>query len=111
MARNVVFSNSPQEAAVSRLLGPAQGESLELSQQFTRWLASSERHFISGCELEGSAGCGPVAAARGQLPIFRLKPRPLNRVDVSASEGPGHLFWACVQAREVGTWPVPGEFR
>ena len=34
MAENVVFGNSPQEAAVSRLVGSAQGESLELSQQF-----------------------------------------------------------------------------
>ena len=38
-----------------------------------------------------------AVAARGQLPIFRLKPIPLKRVDESASEGQGHLFWACVQ--------------
>ena len=86
------------EAAVSRLPGLALGDSLELSQQFSKSVAS-ERYLKSECELEGSARCGREAAARGQLPMFRLKPTPLKRVDDSAFEGPGRLFWACVQGR------------
>ena len=43
------------------LVCPALGDSLKLSQH------------KSECELEGSARCGRAAAARGKLPMFRLK--------------------------------------
>ena len=65
MAENVVPSSSPQEAAVSRLPGPALGSSLELSHQFSKWSVASERYFKSECQLEGSARCGRVVT--GQL--------------------------------------------
>ena len=76
LAENVVPSNSPQEAAVSRLPGPALGDSVELSQQFSKWLVASERYLKSESQLEGSAGCGWVVATRGQLPIFRKMVSP-----------------------------------
>ena len=47
MAEKVVPGNSPQEAAVARLLGPALADSLDFSQQFSKWLVASERHLKS----------------------------------------------------------------
>ena len=45
LSRRVVGEgNSPQEAAVSRLLGPALGGSLKPSQQFSKWSVASERY-------------------------------------------------------------------
>ena len=94
-AQSVFSSNSPQEAAVARLPGPALGGSVELSQQLSKWSVASERYLKSECEMEGSTRCGWAAAARGQLPDFRLRPILLNRVEESAFEEQGHLFWAC----------------
>ena len=85
--------------AVSGLLGSALGDSMELPHKFSKWSVASERHFKSVCEMEGSARCGRAAAVRAQLPVVRVRPIPLKRVDEIASEGQGHLFWACVRGR------------
>ena len=85
--------------AVAILPGPALGDSLELPHLFSKWSVASERYNKSEWDLEGSAGRGRAATARGQVRIFRLKPLTLKRVDESASRGQGHLFLACVQGR------------
>ena len=83
--------NSPQEAAVASLLGPALVDFLELPHLFSKWPMASECDLKSECELEGSARLGRAAAATGQLPIFRLKPVLLKRINESASKGEGDL--------------------
>ena len=74
---NVVPSNSPKEAAVARPPGQALADSFELSHLFSEWLVASERYVETECELEGSARRGRAVAARGRLPLFRLKSIPL----------------------------------
>ena len=96
-AESRVPNNSPQEAAVASLLVPALGDSLELSNLFSMWSVASERYLKTECGF--FFGCAKRGRAAGQLPIFHLKTIHLNRVDESASEGQGHLFWACVQDR------------
>ena len=91
-AEHVNPNDPPQDEVVTGLLGPALGDSVELSQLFSKWSVASERHPKSECEMEGSARCGRAAAARGQLAIFCLKPIILKRVDDSASEGERSLI-------------------
>ena len=101
LAENAVPSNSPQEAAVASLLGPALGDSLELSQLFSKWSVASERYLKSECQLEGSVrrAEGRGGGARDERPAPNFPLEALKRVDEFASEGQGHLFWACVQGR------------
>ena len=98
VAQSALPSNSPQEAAVARWS--------------MRWATSSNYPSIS---LSGCCGLGalppvrvrggrvremrPGGTARGQFPNFRLRTIHFKRVDESAPEGQGHLFWACVQGR------------
>ena len=81
MTANVVPSNSPHEAAVSCLLGLALGDSLELSQQFSKWSVASKRYLKSECQLKDPRGAGGW---------WRREAR---------SSSQGHLFWACVKGR------------
>ena len=85
VAQSALPSNSPQEASVAHLLGPALSESVALSQLFSKLSVASQRYLKSECEVEMSVICDRVAAARGQLPVFRLRPIHLKRVDEHAA--------------------------
>ena len=72
--------------------GPALGDSLDLSQCISpssRWPPSLRERWEGPFKLRESGGCA----------AFRLGPIHLQRVDGSASEGQGHLFWVCVQGK------------
>ena len=111
VAQSPMASNSPQEVAVARLLGPALGDALKHSQMFSKWSVASERYFKSESQLEGSARRGRVVATRAQLPNFRLKPILLQRVDDFASEGQGRLFWVVCRAGLERRLCETGQFR